>query len=178
MSHTLQYLLVEEQTCQDARDKVSTLLENSPQWSDWHNATGSGSFAGRWEGAAFKFKDDEPEPTGVEFDTLGYSDNPALAEKIIEQAIEWRQKQIAYFKDKILTNAYDITDAYHLPYLKDSADLHNYYYKKLADTLDNTWTVDSAIFDLDDWTASLGYWRDRIASNPEKQFIVAVDFHH
>jgi hypothetical protein len=178
MSHTLQYLLVEEETPEDARGKVVALLENSPQWSDWHNASGSGSFAGRWENGAFKFEEDDPEPVGVEFDTLCYSDNPALAEKIVERAIEWRQKEIAYYKDKILTNDYEITEAVHDPFAKDSAGLSNYYYKKLAKVLDNDWTTDSGIYDLDDWTASLDRWKERITSKPEKQFIVAVDFHY
>jgi hypothetical protein len=54
MSHAIQFLLVEEYNLEDAMGKVEALLENSPQWSDWNAATGSGSFAGRWEGNAFK----------------------------------------------------------------------------------------------------------------------------
>jgi hypothetical protein len=178
MSHAIQFLLVEEYNLEDAMGKVEALLENSPQWSDWNAATGSGSFAGRWEGNAFKEHSEDADPVGVERDALRYSDNPALAEKIIEKAIGWRQNEIAYFKDKILTNDYDIVDADHDPFEKDATGLNNYYYAKLAKILDNEWTADTGIYDLDQWTASLGYWKERIISNPEKQFIVAVDFHY
>lgn len=179
MSHTLQYLLVVADSAEEAREVVIDKLGDSPQWSDWHNASGSAnaSFAGRWANGAFKFEEDE-EPVGVELDTLCYSDNPALAEKIVEQATEWRQKEIAYYREKILTSAYDIVDAIHDPFSKDRTGLENYYYGKLAKVLDNEWTSDSGIFDLDYWTAALGEWRDRVSTAPERQFIVAVDFHY
>jgi hypothetical protein len=180
MSHTLQYLLVVADSAEEAREEVISKLEKSPQWSDWHNASGSAnaSFAGRWANGAFKFEEEEPDPVGVEFDTLCYSDNPALAEKIVERAIEWRQKEISYYKEKILTSAYDIVDAIHDPYEKERSSLNNYYYEKLANLLDNDWTPDSGIYDAEYWTASLTHWGDRVATYPDKQFIVAVDFHY
>lgn len=181
MSHTLQFLLIEADNAEEARQGIIDKLEGgSPQWSDWHNASGSAnaSFAGRWAGGAFKTDPSEPDPVGVEFDTLCYSDNPALAEKVVDLAIGWRQQEISYYKDKILTNAYDIVDAEHDPYAKDDTGLNNYYYAKLAKVLDNEWTPDSGIFDAEYWTASLAQWKTRISLSPEKQFIVAVDFHY
>jgi len=179
MSHVIQYLLVEADSVDDALGEVSTRLERgNPSWSDWHNATGSGSFAGRWTGNAFKNHSDDPDPAGVDRDVLCYADNPALAEKFIEKAIGWRQEAIATFKDRILTSAYEIVEATHDPFEEEKFGMDNYYYRKLAEVLDNTWTTDTAVYDLHQWTANLGDWKRRIALASEKQFIVAVDFHH
>jgi hypothetical protein len=180
MSHVVQYLLVEADSVEEALGEVESKLENNPAWSDWHYANGSssGSFAGRWEGVAFKNHSEDPDPVGVEKDVLRYSDNPDLADKFIQRAVEWRLEALASFKDKILANAYDIVDAVHDPFEKDVYGMNNYYYRKLADVLDNTWTSDTAVYDLHQWTASLSDWKDRIVLAPEKQFIVAVDFHH
>jgi hypothetical protein len=178
MSHAIQFLLIEADSVDEALGEVESRLENNPAWSDWHNASGSGSFAGRWQGNAFKEDSEDADPVGVDRDVLCYADNPALAEKIIEKAIGWRQQEIAYFKDKILTNDYDIVEADHDPFEKDGAGLNNYYYAKLAKILDNEWTSDSGIYDLQQWTASLSDWKERIFLASEKQFIVAVDFHY
>jgi hypothetical protein len=178
MSHAIQFMLVEADSVDEALGEVESKLETSPAWSDWNSASGSGSFAGRWEGNAFKEHSEDADPVGVDRDVLCYADNPALAEEIVAKAIGWRQQEIAYYKDKILANAYDIVDANHDPFEKESFGMNNYYYRKLADVLDNTWTSDSGIYDLEQWTASLSDWKERISLASEKQFIVAVDFHH
>jgi hypothetical protein len=178
MSHAIQFMLVEADSVEEALGEVESKLENNPAWSDWNSASGSGSFAGRWEGNAFKENSEDADPVGVDRDVLCYADNPALAEEIVAKAIGWRQQEIAYYKDKILANAYDIVDVVHDPFEKDSFGMNNYYYRKLADVLDNTWTSDSGIYDLQQWTASLSDWKERISLASEKQFIVAVDFHY
>lgn len=182
MSHTLQYLLVEADSHEEARDIVAGKLEDSPEWSDWHNATyANDSFAGDWEFNAFTYfstgKGDK-EPTGVQSDTLSYAENPELAEKAISVAVQVRLEEIARFRDNILTNDYDIVVAQHDPYENQSFSLNNYYYEKLAKLLDNDWNSNSAIFDLEEWTASLYKFAERAKTKPERQFIVAVDFHH
>lgn len=180
MSHALQYLIVQADSYEDARNIVVSQLEDSPDWSDWHNATwDKGSFAGRWENTAFNFsgKDDE-EIAGVQEDILQYSANPDVANKAIERAIKDREDAIAYYKTKIETNAYDIVEAKYDPYAAPVGGLNNYYYEKLAKILDNDWTSDSFVFDLTNWTASLYDWKLRIVDKPEEMFLVAVDFHY
>jgi hypothetical protein len=53
-----------------------------------------------------------------------------------------------------------------------------YYVKKLAELLGNEWVSASAFYDITAWDASLKYFTERVAKNPEKQFLIAVDFHH
>ena len=52
-----------------------------------------------------------------------------------------------------------------------------YYAKKLTELLSGEWTSDSAIYDLETWDTNLADFRKRVDSNPEKQFLVLVDFH-
>jgi hypothetical protein len=44
-------------------------------------------------------------------------------------------------------------------------------------TLQDDWTSDSGVFDLQEGTASLTYFKERLTARPEKQFLVPVDFH-
>jgi hypothetical protein len=53
-----------------------------------------------------------------------------------------------------------------------------YYIKKLVSIYSNEWTSDTAIYDLDSWNASLDYFYKRVQKNPERQFLIPVDFHH
>jgi hypothetical protein len=53
-----------------------------------------------------------------------------------------------------------------------------YYARKLTELLSDVWTPDTAIYDLDTWSANLSYFRKRLDTEPEKQFLVLVDFHY
>lgn len=53
-----------------------------------------------------------------------------------------------------------------------------YYVKKLAIILGNEWCAETAFYDVTSWEASLHYFSQRVATAPEKQFLIAVDFHH
>jgi hypothetical protein len=50
--------------------------------------------------------------------------------------------------------------------------------RKLVDLLDNDWTYDSSVYDLTYGTGNLKDFYQRCSKNPEKQFIIPVDFHH
>ncbi|MFN9955718.1 MAG: hypothetical protein ACK55I_21685, partial [bacterium] len=49
--------------------------------------------------------------------------------------------------------------------------------RKLGELLADNWTYDTAIYDLDQHTANLKYFRERVKVEPQKQFLVPVDFH-
>jgi len=49
--------------------------------------------------------------------------------------------------------------------------------KKLAQLLDDQWTPDSGVYDLENWTGNLRNFTERVAKNPEQQFLIPVDFH-
>lgn len=53
-----------------------------------------------------------------------------------------------------------------------------YYLKKLADLLNDNWTSDSSIYDLESWSGNLSNFFERVRTRPDKQFLIPVDFHY
>jgi hypothetical protein len=49
--------------------------------------------------------------------------------------------------------------------------------QKLMQTLQDDWTSDSGVYDLQEGTASFTYFIERVTARPEKQFLIPVDFH-
>jgi hypothetical protein len=49
--------------------------------------------------------------------------------------------------------------------------------RRLAKILENEWTSDSSIYDLDYYTASLTHFRKDVTENPSKWWLIPVDFH-
>lgn len=172
MSHVAHIILVEAETLEDARDAVYSRLmgeTNEPEWSDWHNVSaGSESFAGRWKGHFFGEEN--------ELDVLRYSDNPTLAEEIVIQQLGYRSDARKQYSNKIVEAGYDIMTADYDPY-GDGFDMKPWYVKKIAQILNDDWTPDSFVFDLETYTASLGDFAKRVLGSPEKQFLICIDFH-
>jgi hypothetical protein len=115
-------------------------------------------------------------------DVLRYTDNPTLAEDIIKNFADYRLAEIKRYKeqldeegfslDKVIAE-YDIND--------NKANFANgmklWRMQKIMQTLQDDWTSDSGVFDLQEGTASLTYFKERLTARPEKQFLVPVDFH-
>lgn len=175
--HVCQILLVEAESPEQAfSDVASRLSEGEPRWSDWHNADFSNSmdFAGRWSGVVFGTLD--PEGNVIDKDDnpnhLRYSDDPALAEETITNYLEQRMSEIRNYQTKAL----DLTSYKYDPYSTE-LDMDLWATKKLAQMLDDEWTPDAGLYDLENWTGNLRYFAERVASRPESQFLIPVDFH-
>ena len=56
-------------------------------------------------------------------------------------------------------------------------DMNFYYLEKIGKNLNETWTPESLVYDLDSWTPNLKFFRGRAAIAPEMQYLVVVDFH-
>lgn len=172
--HVVQIMLVEAEDALDALGTVSAhLSEGEPTWSDWHNAFGQGSFAGRWKGEYFGADNT--------LDVLCYGDDVALAEKAIAQALEYRTQEIANLRSRISEKGVDMMNVEYDPYETSPISERSmalYYNYKLSQLLNDNWTSDSAIFDLVNWDTNLAGFRERVSKNPERQYLVVVDFHH
>jgi hypothetical protein len=154
-------------------DKFS---DGEPKWSDWNEVQSNTatSFAGRWISEnVLGEKSNE--------DTLRYSDDPETAEKAIAIYLKHRYTDIDNYRQKLYSEGkqdilfshnYDHENEWSAP---DSMPL--YYAKKLAELLNGEWVSDSAIYDLETWDTNLLEFRKRIDADPEKQFLVLVDFH-
>jgi hypothetical protein len=173
--HTVQLILITADSAEDAFNEVSNKLNSgynsedglSPTWSDWHHASPgeTTSMAGRWAGQVFG----EGKP-----DILCYDEDPELADSVIDRFVEYRLENILLNRSK----AVDLKSLEHDPRAKSDFDMDLWATSKLAKLLDNEWTYESAIYDLEEWTGSLYYFGERIKAHPEKAWLVPVDFHH
>jgi hypothetical protein len=162
--HCVQLLFIEADTHQDAIDAVGSRLEEA-DWSDWSTV------GGRWKGL---FGEGEP-------DAILYSNDPEKWDEMIKTFSEYR---VGYMKEALadiektgqtvgeLINEYDpLANNFEL-------GMKGYYLRKIGSLLADYWTSDSAVYDLEAGTSNLAYLTERTATNPKKQFMVAVDFHH
>lgn len=174
--HVCQIMLVEAESPEQAFSIVEDKLnDGEPRWADWHNAGAENmNFAGRWAGQVFASLN--PDGTTKDVATtpnhLRYSDDPALAEEVLTRYLEQRMAEIRNYK----AQAADLASTKYDPYV-DKIDMPVWYAQKLAQLLGNDWTPDSAIYDLEDWTASLAGFVKRVATNADQQFLIPIDFH-
>jgi hypothetical protein len=169
--HTAQIILVEieDKETDDpqtfAEGFLNNVLESGGSWFDWfgEGAFGNG-LAGRWSGDV------------IEGDVLCYADNPELAEKVISEFIEQRQREVEYAQSVIDGTALDS-----LSYDFDNQTSHErvgYALYTMGKILTNDWCAETGVFDSKHWSANLDSFRERVQKNPENQYLVVVDFHH
>ena len=183
--HTLQLILIEADSAEDAFDKVESLLsESEPRWSDWHNASNAGSldFAGRWSGNAFQTPEEEDEDRGYRENYLCYADNQELADYVVQRHLGWRKNAMSECLPEVMPDLEELIQNYDSRKGFDPArmemSMNLWRMKKLLELLGDDWTYESSIYDLEVWSASLSEFHKRCAQRPEKQFLIPVDFHH
>lgn len=169
--HTVQIILVEieDKETDDPQDFAESFLNNVLESGGaWFDFFGEGAFgnglAGRWSGDV------------IEGDVLCYADNPELAEKVISEFIEQRQREVAYAQSVVDGTALDS-----LSYDFDNQMKHErvgYALYKMGKILTNDWCAETGVFDSKYWSANLDSFRERVQNNPENQYLVVVDFHH
>jgi hypothetical protein len=172
MSHVCQIILVQAEDVDDAFSLVEGRLDETyPSWSDWHNASNAytNDFAGRWSGVVFA---DEANPDKQAPNYLRYSDDPALAEKVISDWLEARMSTLSDYRTRMA----DLATTKYNPYV-DDLNMPIYYSLKVAEILNDNWTSDSGVYDLTGGTANLRWFIDRVKSEPTKQYLIPVDFH-
>jgi hypothetical protein len=184
-------MLVEAETPQDAFEYVeSQLSDGNPQWSDWHNASNASSmnFAGRWEHDLF-ITDEQKKR--IEAGTLKredipnllcYADDQELADRVISQFLGWRKQALRENVPVGIPDLNTIIDDYDHARrsisLGGSLSMELWKLGRLVELLMDGWSSETAIYDLQHYTASLYYFYERCAKAPHKQFLIPVDFHH
>lgn len=165
--HTAHIILVEAESHGEARDKVTSEITHCeypyPSWSDWHE------IGGRWSDAFGKDKY-----------ILRYTENQKLAEERIQEWLASRKAELNRMLDEVKT--FDLLEAAasydpetERAYGENGMKL--YYLEKIAKLLNGSWTSDALIYDLEQQTINLKYFRERLAIAPEMQYLVMVDFH-
>jgi hypothetical protein len=186
-------MLVEADDAEQAFRIVSDKLsEGEPRWSDWHEATNDPStmnFAGRWSGEVFmtpeqlKARDEKQEvDTSENPNYLQFSDDPNLADEVIQRFISYRMNEIENIKKTLTTDhpTIDLMTFVYSPHKEPeyrTSGMALYLISKLSSIYSNDWTSDTAIYDLESWDANLIYFFERVKTSPERQFLIPVDFH-
>lgn len=166
--HVGQILLVEAESHEEAEDKVRSAIQHSdepnPNWSDWNE------IGGRW--ADFFGKDKN---------SMRYTENAALAEEKLGTWIECRHAEVKKYHSEIssfdLAKVVENYNAEAEPKWVGEDSMNLWRLIKLAKLLSDDWTADSSVFDLENYTANLKSFRERLAVAPEMQYLVMVDFH-
>lgn len=161
--HTVQLLLIEADTHQEAVEIVDSKINDwEGHWSDWH------AIGGRWSGI---FGENHP-------DVINYKNDPELFEKQIKDFVEARKNRLKENLERFEEGKKSLSD-----YVSDynpeifDFDMNLYALKSLTRIMAGDWTYDSCFFDLEAYSETLHPFRERVATHPEKQFAVAVDFH-
>jgi len=165
--HCVQLLLVEAETHQEAITTAESKLNEVGDgfWSDWWEV------GGRWSGIF-----------GVgEANAYQYSTDKDEAEKFITEFLEYRKthaKELLGFYEKEKKSIVELIDSHDPNAYNFDEMMLGFYLSRIGKILSNDWCSDSGVYDLEGWSANLTQFRERVATHPEKQFLVAVDFHH
>lgn len=173
--HVLHYFAVQAEDNKEAFDLVQSRLsyedgEKFVEWSDWHVVGG-----GRWSQSQYEDTSDT---------VISYATDPEGFNKAIEGIQKSRIDEMNRYLEQIDTDKLksDIVD-----YISNSGipnderfDLNSYYFRKIGSMLMDYYIPESYFYDLAEYTAHLGYLKERL-DNPETaqlQFLVPVDFHY
>jgi len=168
--HVCQIMLVEAEDGADAISEVKSQITYSeqayPTWSDWHEV------GGRWDGLFDGWE--------AERNALAYTENPLLAEDIIREFAKGRQEEMKRYLAEVTAEGYDLAkmvENYNAEDYDYGIGMKAWTLARLGKLLANDWTSDTGVFDLKEGSANLRHFRDRLALEPNKQFLVPVDFH-
>lgn len=95
-----------------------------------------------------------------------------MADNVITDYLEGRIRCISGYQ----ASALDLTTYKYDPYV-EKIDFPLYTTRKLAELLDDKWTPDTGVYDLETWSGNLRYFAQRVAKTPEHQYLIPVDFH-
>ena len=176
--HSCHLLLIEAEDADDAISKVKSTIEpddgSYPTWSDWHGGLSEG-LAGRWSGLFEGWEENR--------DVLQYTENKILADDIIKQFLGYRLEELNKLVSEIeKAGEFDLRSYVekYKPYEQEFSDagMNLWRAQKVIQILNNDWCPYTYSYDLQEHTANLEYFKARLETAPEKQFIVPVDFHH
>jgi hypothetical protein len=173
--HTLHWWAVEAEDKEEAMSIVSSRLINDEgnqfvEWSDWHVVGG-----GRWSESQYEDSYDM---------VVSYRDEPEKFNEMIELCKKGRVEEMNRYltrikTDKFVSDMVDYISNSGLPSDDERFGMNSYYVRKAGELLQDNYTCDSYFYDMVEYTAHMGYIKERL-DNPTqsmRQFIVPVDFH-
>ena len=172
--HVLHYIAVEAQDKEEATEFVNsnleTTLEEGAPWYDWF-VTGGGRFTAETTERAYE---------DTSYHTLSYVDDSLRFYAVLKERQRLRLEQFKERFERVNeTKLKDIIQSY----LSEGSEaiggdrLTVYNYIEMLKTINGYWTPDSYFYDLVSYDTEIDDVKERIKNNPNKQFLVPVDFH-
>ena len=172
--HTLHYWAVQAEDKEQAFFTVKERLINEDgsnwvNWSDWHVVGG-----GRWSDSQY-----EDSSSMV----ISYAETPDKFNETIELCKKWRIEEMnrclkEINTDKLISDIVDYISNSGMP-TDQRFEMNNYYIQNATKMLQDDYTSNSGFYDMEEYSAHMGYLKDRI-DNPDTkmlQFLVPIDFH-
>jgi len=158
--HTLHWVAVEAENEEEAFSRVGELLEgNEGWWWDWFATDIGGRWAGNDWCKVYQGKDV----------LIGLDHVKANRKLEVERAIE--KIDLSEFESKL--HGYDGEDV-----VTNDYSMNLWRIKKLAQLLEGDWNCDSYFYDVEYGGGTMAEVLKRIESDPDKQFLVPIDFHY
>ena len=157
--HVLHWVAIEADDEKEAVSRVeSRLLEWESGWWDWFD----NDIGGRWAGNDWcKVYQGKDIAIGLEKVKANRKDEVERTMEKIDLS-ELTSLTIGYEGDDVVTGDYS---------------MNLWRIKKLAEMLSGHWNCDSYFYDLEYGDGVMSEVLKRIESNPDKQFLVPIDFH-
>jgi hypothetical protein len=158
--HTLHWIAVEADNAEEAVSKVHRALLNteSEKWWDWYND----SIGGRWANNDWcKIYQGKEIAIGLDYVKANRKEEVERMYNAIDLS-EFESQLSGYDGEDIVGNGYS---------------MNLWYIKRVAEVLSGEWNRDSYFYDVSYGSATISDLLKRIESNPDKQFLVPIDFH-
>lgn len=159
--HTGIVLAVQADDAEDAVGQAELFNEYNARWSDWNE------HGGRWDDV-------------VEGAVLRYSDNPEKFRSIVKTFQEYAQNEV----NRLIESVGNLS-------IKELATDPKYQYASGGELNLCLWQADKLLgmvrgefcpsqhfYDTLEYTHHANYMDERIAKDPDRQFIVVWDYHH
>lgn len=169
--HTGHIILVKADDHEDAISSVRCLLDDTDSrwasWSDWSVVGDEGFGESRYKFT--DFMEDGEEWDGASIYAVSRDDEADLFYKMLEKFYGFRQAAFDRMKDELKDQDFSVS--------LDQDDQLTYKLYKFAELADSHYTYDSGVYDLQNWTANLRYFREAEKNNEHGWYAVLVDFH-
>jgi len=157
--HVLHWIAVEADNAEEAFSRIEALLEDKESWWwDWFDNDIGGRWAGNDWCKVYQGKDI----------AIGLDHVKTNRKEEVERSLE--KIDLSEFESQL--NNYDGEDI-----VTNDYSMNLWRIKKLAEMLSGDWNSDLYFYDMEYSDGTMGELLKRIESNPDKQFLVPIDFH-
>lgn len=177
--HTSHLVLIKAESHDDALDEVRSRLEPddgqhfASGWSDWAVVGDGDILDSRYTFTnclSFGENDDDiPEWDGASQYAVSLDDEADLFYKALNQFYGYREAEFDRLTREVDKNGYD--------FVLDGDSLGSYALYRLAQLSASIYCLDSFVYDLENYSANLKYFREDVAADGRNWYAVLVDFH-